>query len=383
MRETDLVRETYERFIAFHSDYYDAEALTLTLWTLHTHAFEAAEATPYIAVMAPTSAGGKSRILDVAQHLVRDRLIVNDPTASTLFRSIDAKRPTLFIDEMDMLEQSKGLRTVLNAGYRIGGVVERTTKDKNGEFVVQNFDVFCPKMFVGIAGKQLPIRGATLTRCIQFPMRTRTKDEPIERFFHHRHGRELRPLRDQLAAWGREHVDTLREAQPDMPDELSDREVEVWEPLFAIADLCGLRSEARDAARTLSHAVAKQPDPGVQVIADMHRVWESTTQKRLHTATLAALRNALEDRQYVDPLSAHELSTWLTRFGIHSLPNPFRQNGELRRGYAHADLRTPSVATCNRRNSRNTNAATTGKPWRNQHIRPQNRKGIFGVLAGW
>jgi hypothetical protein len=330
------VRETYERFIAFHSDYYAAEALTLTLWTMHTHAFEAAEATPYIAVMAPTSEGGKSRILDVAQHLVRDKLVVNDPTASTLFRSIDAKSPTLFIDEVDMLEQSRALKTVLNAGYRTGGVVQRTGRDRDGELTVQDFNVFCPKMFAGIAGKKLPIRGATLTRCIQFPMRTRTKDEPIERFFHHRHERELGPLRDELAEWADEHVDVLRDAVPDVPDAMSDREVEVWEPLLAIADLCGLGKEARKAALTLSNAVAKQPDPSVQVIADLRRVWDAATAKRLHTATLADGRNELEDRQYVDTLSAQELSMWLTRFGIHPLPNPFRQDGKLRRGYSRA-----------------------------------------------
>jgi uncharacterized protein DUF3631 len=203
---------------------------------------------------------------------------------------------------------------------------------------VQDFNVFCPKMFAGIAGRKLPIRGATLTRCIQFPMRTRTKDEPIERFYHHRHERELAPLRDQLADWARLHMGELRDAEPDVPDELSDREVEVWEPLFAIADVCGRGPEARDAALMLSTAVAKQPDPGIQIISDLSQIWKATKESRLHTATLAARRNELEDRQYVDALNAHELSMWLARFGIHSLPNPFRQDGTLRRGYARADF---------------------------------------------
>ena len=40
-----VVREEYTRYVAFHADLYDAEADTLTLWTFHTHAFGAAEAT--------------------------------------------------------------------------------------------------------------------------------------------------------------------------------------------------------------------------------------------------------------------------------------------------------------------------------------------------
>jgi hypothetical protein len=34
-------------------------------------------------------------------------------------------------------------------------------------------------------------------------------------------------------------VERLRDAEPDVPDELGYREAEYWEPLFAIADLGG------------------------------------------------------------------------------------------------------------------------------------------------
>jgi hypothetical protein len=68
----------------------------------------------------------------------------------------------------------------------------------------------------------------------------------------------------------------------------------------------------------------------------MRAVWSSLppTVTRAHTQRLADLRNGLEDRQYADQLSAHELGQRLASFGIHTEPNPFRENGRLGRGYA-------------------------------------------------
>lgn len=102
------VREQFTRYVAFHSDVCDEEADTLTLWVMHTHAFDACETTPYMAIMAPTEEAGKSKIIDVAQHLVRHSEVVNDPSPASLYRMIDAKHPTLFIDEVDI-----GLRLIL------------------------------------------------------------------------------------------------------------------------------------------------------------------------------------------------------------------------------------------------------------------------------
>src|SRR5450755_3826100 len=89
------VRNQFTRYVAFHADVCDEEADTLTLWVMHTHAFDATETTPYIAIMAPTEEAGKSKIIDVAQYLVRNSEVVNDPSPASLYRMIDTKHPTL------------------------------------------------------------------------------------------------------------------------------------------------------------------------------------------------------------------------------------------------------------------------------------------------
>ena len=334
----ERVRERFATYVAFHADFYDAEADTLTLWTLHTHVFGAAEATPYLLVTAPTPEAGKSRILDVAQHLVARPEVVVDPSAASLFRIIDFDRPTLLIDEIDQLHKSRPLRAVLNAGHRQHGGHVTRVETREGVRVPARYNVFAPKLLAGIAGRQLPLTGATLSRCVEIPMRKRTSSEAVAPFSHRAVRRDCESISRAVAAWAESAELALLDARPSVPDGLSDRQRDSWEPLAAIAERLGrdwpLR--ARSAALKLSRRAVAQPDPGTQIIADMRAVWQQIDGSRAHTAVLAELRNQLEDRRYLEPLDAHELSIWLQRFGIHPLSNPFRQGGKLGRGYERA-----------------------------------------------
>ncbi len=128
--------------------------------------------------------------------------------------------------------------------------------------------------------------------------------------------------------------------RPTLPEQLSDRQRDGWEPLAAIAELLGRDwpQRIRHAALALSSRASRQPDEGTQILADMQEVWKQIDGPRVHTAELAERRDQLEDRRYPDQLTAHELSIWLARFEIHLLPNPFRQGGHQRRGYERAAL---------------------------------------------
>jgi hypothetical protein len=335
----DAVRDQYTRYVAFHSDFADAEADTISLWTMHTHVFEASEKTPYMLITAPTPEAGKSRIIDVARRLVHQPWYCVDPSPASLYRAIDVLRPTLFIDEADTLRDSKALQAVLNSGFEIGGFVTRSL-GKPGPEGIEKLSTYCPKMFAGIAGQKPPLRNATLSRCVVIPMRRRMPNEKIDRFVHREVG-HLDELRMDLTLWAVEALPKLA-VQPELPDELTDRQADSWEPLLAIADLLGgdWPARPRDAALILSGAASASPDVGTQIIADMRAVWSSLvpTLSRLHTQRLAALRNGLEDRQYADSLTAHELGQRLASFGIHAEPTPFRQNGKLARGYARSSF---------------------------------------------
>jgi hypothetical protein len=330
----ERVREEYVKYVAFHSDFYDAEADTLALWTIHTHVFGAAEITPYLHVVAPTPEAGKSRVIDVARYLVLRPEVVVDPSAAGLYRLIDAERPTLFIDEADQLLLNRQLKAVLNKGFEYGGYVVRSL----GKAGYERIGVFCPKLVAGIAGRKLPLTGATLSRCIEIPIRRRTAGEVVAPFKHRDARRECEPLRAALVVWGESVEPKLLGASPTIPTGLTDRQGDAWEPLLAIAERLGRDwpQRAANAALTLSKRASAQPDDGTQIIADLKDAWNHIEGERAHTATLAEIRNRLEDRRYSASLSAYELSTWLHRFGIAPLPNPIRLGGKQRRGYERA-----------------------------------------------
>ena len=326
------VRHQITRYVVLHEDLAQAEATVLTLWVFHTWLWDVADATPYMLVTAPTAEAGKSKIIDVVQHMVREPEIVNDPSPASLFRLIDVRHPTLFIDEVDVLLKSKPLQAVLNAGYRAGGRITRAVRSGE-QYEPKRFDVFGPKMFAGIAHKNMPLTGATLSRCIQIPIQRRARWEHVERFRHRVANEESAWIRDELATFARRHREELAAATPIMPDGLSDRQEEVLEPLLAISDVLGLKQEAGRAAQELCGAVDDAPDPGVQLLADLREAWHKIDCDRVHSERLCAARNGLPDRAFAEALTPYEMSQILGRFGIRPEPHPFRLGGRHARGY--------------------------------------------------
>src|SRR3954451_5301260 len=89
----------------------------LALYVLHTHAFDTARTTPYIYLTSQGPGSGKTRVMEVLTELCRGSLMFAGMTGATAFRLIEARRPTLFIDEVDTIysgSKNEDLRGVLN-----------------------------------------------------------------------------------------------------------------------------------------------------------------------------------------------------------------------------------------------------------------------------
>src|SRR4051794_14773707 len=80
----------------------DVQADAVALWTLHTHAFAAAEATPYLHVTSPERESGKTRLLEALDLVVARPWFTARTTAAALVRKLAAEPPaTLLLDETD------------------------------------------------------------------------------------------------------------------------------------------------------------------------------------------------------------------------------------------------------------------------------------------
>jgi hypothetical protein len=256
------------RFMVLPSE---SVAIAIALFVLHTWAIDAADATPCIAIVSPEKQTAKTRLLEVLALVVRAPWATVSTTEAALFRKIDEQKPCLLLDEVDAIfgsntERTEPLRAVLNGGNRRGSSVTRVT-GQGTKMKVKDFSVFCPKVLAGIDTGKLP--ETIRDRAIVLPLKRRRKDETVERLRHRVVEPEAAPLRTALEAWAKGATEGLGDAFPDLPDELSDRAADGWEPLFAIADLAGGEwpERARAAAVTLSAGVDEKVSYGHLLLA--------------------------------------------------------------------------------------------------------------------
>jgi hypothetical protein len=311
------------------------QAHALALWVLHTHAFDVAEVSPYLAVLSPEKRCGKTLLLRVLDLLVRDPWRVISPSESVVYRKIEQDRPTLLLDEVDAIFSNgkgdyEGLRAILNAGNEPDTHVPRcggANRDKLHEFAV-----FCPKVLAGIG--KLP---ETIDdRSIRILMKRKAAGETVERFRRREARERAEPLRKFLSEWAVPFQAELEQARPDLPDELDDRAADGWEPLLAIADLAGDEwpDRAREAARELSSdGEVDDGSIGVRLLADIQSVFEID---RIPTAELLERLNALDEAPWGDwygkPLSSRALAKLLKPYGIRSRTIRL-ESGETPKGF--------------------------------------------------
>ena len=206
--------------------------------------------------------------------------------------------------------------------------------------VPHGFSTFGAKMLIGIGD----IPGTLGSRSVQIVLRRRRRDtEPIERFRIRKVKPEADALRSRLAEWGAAHVDELRDAEPAIPDELSDRMADSWEPLIAIADLAGAEwpKRARSAAVTLSGgSAAEDESTGVRLLADLQLF---LVDGRPHaTAEILEYLNAREESSWGvwnegKGMRGQDLARILKPFAIKPKTIRFPVGGSLK-GYYPADF---------------------------------------------
>jgi hypothetical protein len=342
------VSTVLKRFVVFPSRHH---APAVALWVAHTHVIDAADATPYLAITSPEKQSGKTRLQELLELLVARPWRAVLPSEAVVFRKIAADRPTLLLDEVDAIFDDKGkkhegLRALLNAGHRRGATVPRCVGE-GVEIEVINFDVFGPKAIAGIGA--LP--DTVADRSIPIRLARRAPDETVEPFRRREIAPQAKPLRERLERWAESAIETLRAARPGAPGSLSDRAVDGWEPLFAIADAAGgdWPRLARDAAVALhGEALTQDDSTGVMLLGAIRKAFEDRGEDRISTSELVAALVNQGEGPWVDWWEQKvankntkgpgaQLSRLLSRYGISS--KPIRVGSNVWKGYELADFK--------------------------------------------
>ena len=339
------VESFVRRFVVFPSPH---EAVAVALWVAHTHVADTAEVSPYLQVTSPEKRSGKTRLLDALELVVHRPWRAVNPSEAVIYRKVEADRPTLLLDEVDAIfgtrssDRSEGIRALLNAGNRRGTTVPRMVGDGR-KMRVHDFPTFCPKVLAGIG--RLP--DTVADRSITIGLERRSRREPVERFRYRVAKVAADALRDALLDALGTVSETLAEARPEIPDALSDRAADSWEPLLAIAEAAGgdWTARARAAAIALSGERVDDLDDAslsLLLLADCRAAFIRRGLDRLPTVGLIEDLLADEEKPWHEvgrqgkPISPHYLSRQLRPYRVK--PKGLRIGQVVQKGYDRSDF---------------------------------------------
>ena len=303
------------------------EKLAIALWVIAHYAFDAFFIFPRLRLKSATKGCGKSTLLDILECLVNKPLIPSNATGPSLFRTIATERPTILLDEADrFVPKNDNLISIINAGHKKNGTVLRCVGDDQE---VRAFPVWAPMAIAAI--RSLP--GTVEHRAVVIDMKRRPPGQKLKRFRADRPTKELVELASQAARWAADHQIALGNADPKIPEALSNRAADNWLPLLAVAEAIGgdWPDKARKAAAALQHG--DDDELGVRLLGDIK---EEFTGDTMHSIDLVAALNEREGAPWAEinrgkPLTQAKLGSLLRDFDIHA--EQIKIGGINRNGY--------------------------------------------------
>jgi hypothetical protein len=200
---------------------------------------------------------------------------------------------------------------------------------------VEKFPTFAAVALAGLG--DLP--DTLMSRSVIVRMRRRAPGEHVEPFRRRLHEPAGSELQEQLARWAQSVAERVRDAWPKMPDGITDRPADVWEPLLAVADAAGGHwpVTARTACVELAK-VAQNRDAslGVKLLTDIREVLDREGTDRLSTERLLDALHKLDESPWADlrgkPLDSRGLARRLRQYDAR--PHQFKVSDEKIRGYS-------------------------------------------------
>lgn len=222
---------TIRKFLSEYLHFEDKEILlAISYWIAGTYLFESFDAFPYCVITASTKRSGKTLLSDLMGFCASVPFKVAGATAAAIFRAIEERKPTLVWDEAEALgsEAANNLRAFLNVGYRKGQCIPRAQGD-----ALKEWPTYCPKIFVLIGQVFDTLRD----RAMIITMRRGTTEQTnkLKRFSNETCKQIGLQITDEIRPIIAEHSAEILEAYENENLEfLTDRDEEIWRPLFAI-----------------------------------------------------------------------------------------------------------------------------------------------------
>lgn len=336
-RVLQAVYEFLGRFVSYPSEH---ARVAHTLWIVHSHMMECWESTPRLAFLSAEPASGKTRALEVTELLVPNPVATVNVSPAYLFRKVGSEGgATILYDEVDTVfgpkaKDNEDIRGLLNAGHRRGATTGRCVMRGN-TVTLEELPAYSAVTLAGIGW--LP--DTILSRSVIIRMRRRHAGEQVEPFRRRLHEIDGWRVRDSIAAWAKSAAHGI--AWPNLPDEIIDRDADVWEPLISVADAAGggWPRRAREAGVSLvADGKEAEPSLGIRLLNDLRTVFGATSD--MSTKAILQALHSMDEAPWSDikgkPLDERGLSHRLRQYGVR--PKTLRVGASTCRGYARADL---------------------------------------------
>jgi hypothetical protein len=171
-------------------------------------------------------------------------------------------------------------------------------------------------------------------------MQRKRGDEMCERL----RNLEAGSLRERCEQFAAEHRDAIARAKPEIPESLNDRAADIWEPLFAIADIAdGDWPQKARAAAVAVTAAAQESNPAAALLFDIGITFILKQTERVFTYELLEYLNShrFAGRPWAEglrgkPVTDMWLAEQLRPFGVR--PRLLRVQDRVGKGYMFSDM---------------------------------------------
>jgi len=315
----DDITATILQFIVL--DKYQAQLAAL--WVCACWFVDVIHAAPIALINAPEKACGKTLLLTVLGKLAPRAALASGISPSVLFRMIEAYQPTLFIDEIEtVLKDNDDLRGLINAGHTRDSAYVWRSVAKGRDFEPKCFTVWGMKSIAGI--NAIKLAETVTSRSIIFELRRKKKDEPVQRL------RQAEPdlfstLASKLARFGEDYSQQVRDARPALPEALSDRDQDNFEPLLSIANVAGGHwpDTALKAALRISGTALTVRSIANELLGDIQKIFRQKKIEKISSADLITALCEDEESAWItyergQPITPRRLARLLKSYNIAS-----------------------------------------------------------------
>lgn len=336
------VKTVLKQLVVFRDE---NQAMALSAWLMATWFYDYVNYAPYILITSPVGQCGKSTLIENMAKLARNPFTASSISPAAFFRLMEQYHPTILLDEVDsFLKDKQDLQGILKCGIRRNDAfVWRTVLERNGNYEPCSYDCFGFKGFSGI--RITGISDPITDRSIVIELSRRRKEEKIIR---------ARDISDEI--WSTlprkclkaalQYGPLVQKARPSLPEELSDRDCDKWEPLFAIIDAANkpmLSAAIRRCALKLSKRDTSESSIPLELLKNVYEIVQVKIREGMPfilTRDLLASLNTNSDYRWSTfnggrAFEAKQLASHLEAFGVK--PKPIRSKNNSR-GYIISEL---------------------------------------------